>query len=102
MNKGFGVSVHTKGDELLVIIVDRVEVLQEQVTEKEVAVVVLVQRVLCDSELANCLTLVEVSRRAQIENGLSNLEANWFHKLCNFCAAFSALAESGISLAIQV
>lgn len=42
MNKGFGVSVHTKGDELLVIIVDRVEMLQEQVTEKEVAVVVLV------------------------------------------------------------
>jgi hypothetical protein len=62
-------------------------VLQEKVTEKEVAIVVLVKWIFSNSELANSLSLMEISSRAQFEYSLSNLESYWFNFLSNFSAA---------------
>ena len=53
--------IHSQTYQFLIVVVDRVEVLQKQIAEKEVTVVVLVQWVLSDSELANRLSLMEVS-----------------------------------------
>lgn len=64
LHKAFGVGVHTKRDKFLIVIVNRIEMLQEKISEEEVAIVVSIQWVLGDCELADSLALMEISGRA--------------------------------------
>ena len=63
--------VDAEADEFLVVVEDSVEVLQEDVTKDVDATIGLVERVLCNSELAD-FTLVQVCLRAHLESDLTD------------------------------
>ena len=95
-------SIYSKRNELLIIIIDRIEMLEEEATEEVVAAVVFVQGVHGDGELADSFTLMEVRERFHLENGAFNVEHHGFDVASNFCARSGNLAESGVSFAIEV
>ena len=70
--------------------------LQEKISEQEVTVVVGVEGILSDSELADALTLVKVCDRAQLEQCLPNLETNRLYEFRNLRAALETLTKRGI------
>jgi hypothetical protein len=80
------VSVHAETDQLPVVVVNGVEMLKEEPTEEEVAIVVSVQRILRNSELANTITLVKVSKWFHIKHGVTDLEGHWLDLLCKVFA----------------
>jgi len=94
--------IDTQTNQLLIVIKDGIEMLQEQISEKEVAIVQLVERVLRDGKLADTLSLMQVCFWLKFEDCLSKLEANWFDLLFNLRARFVNLTEGWISLAIEI
>jgi len=77
-------------------------VFQEKVTEKEVTIVVLIERVFSNSELADSFSLMEISGWAQFEYCLSDLECDRFDLFSNFWAALKTLAESWVRFTVEV
>jgi hypothetical protein len=96
------VSVHTKWDEFLIVVIDWIEVFQEKITEKEVSIVVLIEWVFSNSELANSLSLMKISSRTQFEYCFSNLKSNRFYLFSNLWAALKALTESWVRFTVKV
>lgn len=78
--------VNAETDKLPVEIVNGVEMLKEEATEQEVAIVVAVQGVLGDGELADALTLMEVPHWLHLEDGVVYLEGDGLDLLCEFVA----------------
>ena len=68
-------AIDPKRDQLILIVIDRVEVLQEQTSEQKVAVVHGIKRVRSNRELAN-LTLVEVGHRFELKDSVTDVEAD--------------------------
>jgi hypothetical protein len=58
----------------LIEVQDGVKMLQEHVSEDEIAVIVSIQGVLRDCELAHALALEEIGLRAQLKKGLADQE----------------------------
>jgi len=102
LDEGLRVNIDTERDQFLIVVINWVKMLQEKVTEKEISVVMLIERVLGNSELTNFLTLVEISSWAQVKYRFSNLETNRLNKFSNLGAALKTLAESCVSFAIQI
>jgi len=76
--------------------------LQEKISEQEVAIVVGVEGILSDGELADAFTLVKVRDRAQLEQCLTNLETNRLNEFRNLRAALETLAKRGIRFAVKI
>jgi len=76
--------------------------LQEKISEQEVTIVVGVEGILSDGELADAFTLVKVCDRAQLEQGLPNLETNRLNEFRNLRAALETLAKRGIRFAVEI
>lgn len=76
--------------------------LQEKISEQEVTIVVGVEGILSDGELADAFTLVKVCDRAQLEQCLTNLETNRLNEFRNLRAALETLAERGIRFAVEI
>lgn len=92
--------VDTQGDILLIKVIDRVEMLQENVTEQEVTVVVSVQGVLSDRELTDAFALVKVGFWRKLEEGLAYVESYGFCLVGDGFASLKRLAEGGVRLAV--
>jgi len=102
LHKAFGVGINAKGDELLIEIVNRVEVLEEEVSKQEVSIVMRIERIPRNRKLADPLALVQISNWVQFENSLSNLKSNWLHLLCHIFAGLRTLAESRVRFAVEI
>lgn len=71
-NHVFGVNIDTQRYELVFKVINGVEVLQKETTKQEVAVVKVVERVLCDCKLAYSIALVQVGHWLQFKNCFLN------------------------------
>ena len=79
----FGVSVDSQTYELLIEVVNGVEVLQEEAAEQEVAIVVAIERVLCDRKLADTVTLVKEAQWFHLKHRIIDAERDGLDFLCH-------------------
>ena len=70
--------------------------LEEEAAEEEVSVVVAVEGVLSDCELANAFALMQVSAGLDFEHGLVDLEKDWANVFGKVFALHFRVTESWI------
>jgi len=88
-----GVGVDSETDELRLEVKDAVKVAQEQVSKDVDVVVLLVERVLCNRELADALALVQISLWTHLKDSVPNVEANWLEFGSSRLTSANRLAE---------
>lgn len=103
-----GGAVDAERDLLVLEVVHRVEVAQEQLSEDEVLVVELIQTVLRNGELALAVRLVQVLAGTDLEDRVTSLvgagdeEADGAEGLLYVVTRLVALAEVGVRRAVEV
>lgn len=97
------VHVNSKADCVAVKIINRIEVLQESVTDQEKVLVLPGQSALMNDKVTLLMAwFIKVLFWVNFENVVAHLEADWFHLWSNLLAALLHVAECFVGGAIEI